>query len=46
MTGSASALSGANDIRKEIEGVYKAGIEVGYFDKMPSAASIYDKPVQ
>jgi NitT/TauT family transport system substrate-binding protein len=40
------SLVGANDIRKEIEGVYKAGIEVGYFDKMPSAASIYDKPVQ
>ena len=40
------SLVGANDIRKEIEAVYKAGIDVGYFDKMPSAASIYDKPVQ
>ena len=40
------SLVGANDIRKEIEAVYKVGIEVGYFDKMPSAASIYDKPVQ
>jgi ABC-type nitrate/sulfonate/bicarbonate transport system substrate-binding protein len=26
------SLVGANDIRKEIEAVYKAGIEVGYFD--------------
>jgi ABC-type nitrate/sulfonate/bicarbonate transport system substrate-binding protein len=40
------SLVGANEIRKEIEAVYKVGIEVGYFDKMPSAASIYDKPVQ
>jgi len=40
------SLAGATEIRKEIEAVYKVGIEVGYFDKMPSAASIYDKPVQ
>ncbi len=40
------SFAGASDIRKEIEAVYKAGIEVNYFDKMPSAASIYDKPVQ
>jgi ABC-type nitrate/sulfonate/bicarbonate transport system substrate-binding protein len=40
------SFAGANEIRKEIEGVYKAGIDVGYFDKMPSAASIYDKPVR
>jgi len=40
------SLVGANEIRKEIEAVYRAGIEIGYFDKMPSAASIYDKPVQ
>ena len=40
------SLAGASEIRKEIEAVYKAGIDVGYFDKMPSAASIYDKPVQ
>ena len=42
----AMSLAGANEIRKEIEAVYKTGIEVGYFDKMPSEASIYDKPVQ
>ena len=40
------SLAGANEIRKEIEGVYKAGIEINYFPKMPSAASVYDKPVQ
>jgi hypothetical protein len=40
------SFAGANEIRKEIEGVYKAGIDVGYFDKMPSANSIYDKPVR
>ena len=40
------SLAGATEIRKEIEAVYKAGIDVGYFDKMPSAQSIYDKPVQ
>ena len=40
------SLAGASDIRKEIEAVYKVGIDVGYFKNMPSAASIYDKPVQ
>jgi ABC-type nitrate/sulfonate/bicarbonate transport system substrate-binding protein len=40
------SLAGATEIRKEIESVYKVGIEVGYFSKMPSAASVYDKPVQ
>lgn len=40
------SMAGANEIRKEIEGVYRAGIEINYFPKMPSPASIYDKPVQ
>jgi ABC-type nitrate/sulfonate/bicarbonate transport system substrate-binding protein len=40
------SLAGATDIRKEIEAVYKVGIDVGYFTAMPSAASIYDKPVR
>ena len=40
------SLAGASEIRKEIEGVYRAGINVGYFPNMPSAASVYDKPVQ
>jgi ABC-type nitrate/sulfonate/bicarbonate transport system substrate-binding protein len=40
------SLAGARELRKEIEAVYKAGIEINYFSSMPSAASIYDKPVQ
>ena len=40
------SLAGASEIRNEIEGVYRAGIDVGYFPNMPSAASVYDKPVQ
>jgi hypothetical protein len=40
------SLAGATEIRKEIEAVYKAGVELGYLSKMPSAESIYDKPVQ
>jgi ABC-type nitrate/sulfonate/bicarbonate transport system substrate-binding protein len=35
----------ANDIRKEIEAVYKAGADVGYLKKPPSVATIYDKPI-
>ncbi len=40
------SLAGATEIRKEIEAVYKAGVALGYLSKMPSEASIYDKPVQ
>jgi hypothetical protein len=39
------SLAGANDVRKEIEAVYKAGIDVGYFPAMPSSATIYGKPI-
>jgi ABC-type nitrate/sulfonate/bicarbonate transport system substrate-binding protein len=39
------SLVAANEVRKEIEAVYKAGIDVGYFPSMPSPASIYDKPI-
>jgi len=35
----------AAELRKEIEAVYRAGLDVGYFPKMPSAESIYDKPI-
>jgi ABC-type nitrate/sulfonate/bicarbonate transport system substrate-binding protein len=35
----------AKDIRKEIEAVYKAGVDVGYLKSLPSAATIYDKPI-
>jgi len=40
------SLAGATEIKKEIEAVYRAGVDLGYLAKMPSAASIYDKPVQ
>jgi NitT/TauT family transport system substrate-binding protein len=36
----------ANDIKKDIEAVYKAGMEINYLPSMPSAASIYDKPLK
>src|SRR6476661_3419791 len=32
----AVSLAAAGEIRKEIEAVYKAGIDVGYFPSMPS----------
>jgi NitT/TauT family transport system substrate-binding protein len=41
----AMSLAPANDIRKEIEAVYKAGIDVGYFPAQPSSATIYGKPI-
>jgi NitT/TauT family transport system substrate-binding protein len=34
------------EVKKEIEAVYKAGIDVGYFPSLPSSATIYDKPLQ
>jgi NitT/TauT family transport system substrate-binding protein len=40
------SMGGASEMRKEIEAVYKAGIEINYFSSMPSAASVYDKPVR
>ena len=36
----------ANEIAKEIEGVYRAGMDVKYFPSLPSRATIYDKPLQ
>jgi ABC-type nitrate/sulfonate/bicarbonate transport system substrate-binding protein len=42
----AMSLAPANDIRKEIEAVYKAGVDVGYFQAPPSSGTIYDKPIQ
>ena len=41
----AMSLAPANDVRKEIEAVYKAGIDVGYFPAMPSSATIYGKQI-
>ena len=41
----AMSLAGANDIRNEIEAVYKAGIDVGYFPVLPSSTTVYGKPI-
>lgn len=37
---------GAADIRKQIDAVYKAGIDVGYFKSQPSGDTIYEKPLK
>ncbi|MGH6727611.1 MAG: ABC transporter substrate-binding protein [Pseudolabrys sp.] len=37
---------GANDVRNQIEAVYKAGVDVGYLKKLPGADTIYDKPLK
>jgi ABC-type nitrate/sulfonate/bicarbonate transport system substrate-binding protein len=42
----AMSLVPANDVRGEIEAVYKAGIDVGYFPALPSSATVYGKPIQ
>ncbi len=39
-------VAGAQSIKKQIEGVYKAGMDVGYLKKMPSNDTIYDKPLK
>jgi ABC-type nitrate/sulfonate/bicarbonate transport system substrate-binding protein len=39
-------LASAATLRKEIEAVYRAGIDTGYFPKQPSAETIYDKPLE
>ena len=36
----------AGELAKQIDAVYKAGIDVGYFKAMPSNGTIYDKPMQ
>jgi len=36
----------AHAIKKEIEAVFRAGMEINYLPSMPSAASIYDKPLK
>jgi ABC-type nitrate/sulfonate/bicarbonate transport system substrate-binding protein len=41
----AMKLTKASDVRKDIEAVYKAGLEINYLPSMPSAGSIYDKPL-
>ena len=41
----AMKLTKASEVRKDIEAVYKAGMEINYLPSMPSATSIYDKPL-
>ena len=41
----AMSLAAASEVRGEIEAVYKAGIDVGYFPSMPSNDTIYSKPI-
>ena len=40
------SFKAAADVKKDIEAVYKAGMEINYLPKMPSAASIYSKPLK
>ena len=36
----------AGEVGKQIDAVYKAGVDVGYFKTMPSNDTIYDKPMK
>ena len=36
----------AHDMQKQIDAVYKAGMDVGYLKKMPSNETVYDKPIK
>ena len=36
----------AGEMKKEIQAVYKAGMDVGYLQKMPSDDTIHGKPLQ
>jgi ABC-type nitrate/sulfonate/bicarbonate transport system substrate-binding protein len=40
------SVVGANEVRKQIEAVYKAGIDVGYLKVQPSSDTIYGKPLK
>ncbi len=40
------AVVGAGDVSKQIEAVYKAGMDVGYFKSLPSNDTIYNKPLK
>jgi ABC-type nitrate/sulfonate/bicarbonate transport system substrate-binding protein len=42
----ALSLSPASELRKEIEAVYRAGVDSTFLPKLPSAGSIYDGPVK
>ena len=36
----------AGDVAKQIDAVYKAGVDVGYFKSMPSNDTIYSKSMK
>jgi ABC-type nitrate/sulfonate/bicarbonate transport system substrate-binding protein len=38
-------VTGAQAVAKQIDAVYKAGVDVGYLKTMPSNDTIYDKPL-
>ncbi len=40
------AVVGDNEVSKQIEAVYKAGIDVGYLKTQPSNDTIYNKPLK
>ena len=42
----AMKLTKAGEIKKDIQAVYKAGMDTSYLPSMPSDASIYDKPLK
>src|SRR3954452_6608104 len=42
----AMKLTKAGEIKKDIQAVYKAGMEINYLPSMPSDASISDKPLK
>jgi NitT/TauT family transport system substrate-binding protein len=41
----AISLAAAGEVRREIEAVYRAGVEVGYFPSLPSGDTIHAKPI-
>jgi ABC-type nitrate/sulfonate/bicarbonate transport system substrate-binding protein len=42
----AISLAPAGEVAKEIEAVYKAGVDNNYFPALPSRTTIYDKPIR
>jgi len=42
----AMKLTKASEIKKDIQAVYKAGMDTNYLPSRPSDASIYDKPLK
>jgi NitT/TauT family transport system substrate-binding protein len=42
----AMRITKAGEVKKDIQAVFKAGMEINYLPSMPSDASIYDKPLK